>query len=195
MGKCRNTPIDVQRKLRREAHFGCCRCGHPLLDNAHIIPYHLSHDFPAEDMLALCPTCHRIADDGDYSEGYLRKLKANPFNKSVIRERFLIENNDLVLNAGGNKYINCNKILTVDDYDILSMKKEDEGFVTLDLYLFNRFNHLIGIIDENKWTFDTSLMWDIEYKPKYLRIRNPSNQITFEIRIEKGEVFLYGELF
>jgi hypothetical protein len=165
------------------------------LDNAHIIPYHITHQFPSEDMLALCPTCHRIADDGEYSQDYLRRLKSNPFNSSAISEKFIIENKDLILNLGGNKYINCPKILTINDYDILTMKKEEEGFITIDLSLFNRFNKLIGVIDENKWTFDTSSLWDVEYKPKYLRIRNPSNQIIFEIRIEKGEVFLYGELF
>jgi hypothetical protein len=53
--KCRNTPLDIARQLRKEANFGCARCGHPLLDNAHIIPYSQTRDFMAEDMIALYP--------------------------------------------------------------------------------------------------------------------------------------------
>lgn len=193
--KCRNTPTQIQRQLRKEANFGCCRCGHPLLDNAHIIPYRLTHEFLPEDMLALCPTCHRIADDGQYSEEYLRKLKANPRNKISVTERFLIESEKLILNLGGNKFIDCNRILTINDFDIITMNREAGGDITFSLSLFDIHHRLIAMIDENKWNVDTSTLWDLEYKPRYLTISNASKQVSFTMKIENGEVFVTGKLY
>jgi hypothetical protein len=195
MKRCRNTPAAVQRQLRQEAHFGCCRCGHPLLDNAHIIPYSISHAFPPEDMLALCPTCHRIADDGDYSEKYLMELKANLRNKGSVSERFLIEGNDLILNIAGNRFINCATVLKINDYKIITMKRESEGYVTFDLKLYDNNNNLIADVDENKWTINTSLVWDLEYKPRHLKIRNAPRQIYFDLRIENNQVFIEGNMY
>lgn len=165
------------------------------MDNAHIIPYCISHAFPPEDMLSLCPTCHRTADGGEYSEKYLRELKASPYNRSHISERFLIEGDKPVLNLGGNRFINTPKILTINDFDIITMNKESGGYITLNLFLFDRFNKLIGIVDENKWTVDTSLVWDLEYKPKHLTIRNALREISFEMEIRNGEVFVRGDLY
>ena len=142
--KCRNTPPAVQRQLRQEANFGCCRCGHPLLDNAHIIPYRTTHEFKSEDMLALCPTCHRMADAGQYPENHLRELKNNPKNKISVAERFLIEGDKLVLNLGGNKFINSPRIITINDFDIITMGREAGGYITFSLSLFDIKNNLVA---------------------------------------------------
>lgn len=193
--KCRNTPIPVQRQLRQEAHFGCCRCGHPLLDNAHIIAYNISHAFPPEDMVSLCPTCHRMADSGGWSEKYLRELKTNPYNKSHVTERFLIEGDKPVLNLGGNRFVNTPRVLIINDFELITLNKELDGYLTLNLSFFDRLNNLVGIVDENKWTVDTSLVWDLEYKPKHLTIRNAPREISFEVEIRHDEVYLRGNLF
>jgi hypothetical protein len=193
--KCRNTPVDIQRQLRREANFGCARCGSPILDNAHIIPYRKTHAFSPDDMLALCPTCHRIADTGHYSERYLRELKANPHNKIKVGERFLIEGKDLILNMIGNRYINCNRILAINNFDLITMKRESENYILLNLNLYDRSHKLLGIIHENNWTVETSDLWDVEYKSQHLTIRNSPKEILFEAKIENGEVFISGILY
>lgn len=98
--KCRNTPPAIARKLRQEANFGCARCGHPLIDNAHVIPYRETGEFLAEDMIALCPNCHRMADKAEYTESVLREYKTNPRNKTHVglEEGFFVNNKDLVVN-------------------------------------------------------------------------------------------------
>jgi hypothetical protein len=101
-------------------------------------------------MLALCPTCHRIADDGQYSEEYLRKLKQNPYNRTSVTERFLIEGDKMVLNLGGNKFINCHRILTINDFEIISMRLEPGGYITFSMSLFDVYHKLVAIVDDNK---------------------------------------------
>jgi hypothetical protein len=99
-------------------------------------------------MLALCPTCHRIADDGQYSEKYLRELKQNPHNKTSVTERFLIEGDKMVLNLGGNKFIDSHRILTINDFDIITMRLEPGGYITFSLNLFDIHHKLIAMVYE-----------------------------------------------
>jgi len=134
-----------------------------------------------------------MADDGKYSEQYLRELKTNPHNKTHFTEKFLIEGDKLRLNLGSTRFINSPKVLTINDFEILTMKKETGGYITLNLNLFDEYHNLVGVIDENKWTVDTSSVWDLEYKPRYLKIRNSPKKIFFELEIKNGEVFIRGE--
>jgi hypothetical protein len=182
--------------LRQESNFGCALCGCPILENAHIIPYEISHDFIAEDMVALCPTCHTKADLGKYSETYIRHAKTNPHNRMHVKEAFLIEGSDLIVNIGNSLQVkNLPRVLTINDFDIISIKKIDGGFLSLDINFFDKFGRLIGIILENKWIVDTTLVWDLEYRPQHLIIRNAPRNIAFEAKIEKGQVFLKAELY
>ena len=146
-------------------------------------------------MLALCPTCHRMADDGKYSEKYLRELKTNPHNQTQVTERFLIEGDKLRLNLGGNRFINSPKVLTINDFEIITMKKETWGYITLNLNLFDEHHNLVGVINENKWTVDTSSLWDLEYKPRYLKIRNSPRKIFFEMEIRNGHSDCLGWIY
>jgi len=76
MPSCNNAPAEVKRRLRQEALFGCCMCGNPLIDNAHIIEYHKTKQFPEEDMLTLCPNFHEEADYGHVPNTYLDGQKS-----------------------------------------------------------------------------------------------------------------------
>jgi len=123
-------------------------------------------------------------------------LKANPHNKIKVGERFLIEGKDLIVNIDNSlQFRNTPRVLTINDFDIISIKKIEGGFLSLDINFFDKFNSLIGIILENSWTVDTTLVWDLEYKPQHLIIRNAPRNIAFEARIEKGEVFLNAEMY
>jgi hypothetical protein len=194
--RCRNTPLPVARKLRQEAHFGCCRCGHPLLDNAHIIPYNITEAFPVENMLALCPTCHRIADDGDYSEQVLRRFKANPYNKSHVGEAFLITNENLIVNMGASKFIDTPRVLVINDaFELISVKRGNNGDVLLDVNFYNKNNDLVAKVTESLWEVYTGLVWDLDYHPKELTIRDKPRDISFSLKIENGEIFITGTLY
>lgn len=195
--KCRNTPIDIARQLRREANFGCARCGHPLLDNAHIIPYSQTKNFKVEDMVALCPRCHRVVDGEKYPESELRKIKANPRNTGHIdeSEAFLIKNNDLIVNLGGAKFTNTPRVLVCGDYDLISVRKGVEGDVLLSVNFFNKNNDLVAQISENFWTANTDSLWDLVYKPGELTIWNDRKDISLGVKIENGEIFLRGTFY
>jgi len=197
LSKCRNAPADVKRQLRQEAFFGCAMCGNPLLENAHIIKFSISKQFPVEDMVSLCPDCHTEADQGDYPEEAYRRAKQNPFNKdkSKVGKKFMVSSKDMIVNIGSNRFINTETILRVNDFDLISIKRVDDFFLSLDVNLFDKYQNWIALINENYWLVDRNYFWDIEYKAQHLILRNAPRDITFEIQITNEEVFIRGKMY
>src|SRR5438876_8050096 len=72
-------PADLRRRIYVEAGHRCAipTCRHIDIDVHHIVPW---ADCPAheyENLIALCPNCHRRADRGDIDRKSLRVYKAN----------------------------------------------------------------------------------------------------------------------
>jgi hypothetical protein len=192
---CRDTPLPEARQLRQEANFGCARCGCPVIDNAHIIPYRETKAFPPEDMVALCPTHHRIADDGNYPEPYLKELKANPYNKVHVKETFLIMGEKLIVNLGENKFTNVPTVIRVNNFDLISVRRGEGKHILLDVSFFDEYNRWVAAITDNMWSVDTTIAWDVEYTSQHLKLRRALGKILFDIWIEDSEVFLIGKLY
>lgn len=194
---CRGTPLPIARLLRQEANFGCAQCGCPILDNAHIIPFSKTHEFIPEDMVSLCPKCHREADKGGWSETYLRTIKKNPYNKAHVTYSFhsFIERDRLVVNIGTNRFINTPGVLSVDKFGLIAIRKAKENFMSLDVYFFDKSNILIGAVLDNRWIVDRRLVWDLKYTPQHLIIQNKPKTISLDIEIVNGEVYLSGDLY
>lgn len=193
--KCRIAPADVRRTLRQEANFGCAICGCPILENAHIIPYSVSHAFPTKDMVALCPNCHTRADIGGFSEHYLRHIKANPYNKALVKDRFWTEGQQLAINLGSNKFINTDRILVINDFEIITLGRNENNVITLNANFFDSMNRFVGAVIDNFWYIESSSFWDIEYRPQHLVIRNGRRNILLNLEIKENEVYLTGKLF
>lgn len=195
--RCRTAPANVRRQLRQEAGFGCAICGNPLIENAHIIEYSLTRQFPPEDMVALCPNCHTEADIGGFQIWYLRQVKKEPFNKKrqTIGKRFLITGEKTIVNLGSVKFTDTHRIMTANDFDLISITKQEDGFLSLDVNLFDILNGFIAIIHDNNWLVDKRYAWDIQYKPQHLKIYCASRNILFDIEIKNEEVFITGRLY
>ena len=84
--------INTERKLWAES-FGYCAnpgCGTELFkggkknaDLAHIVPYAQTKDNSFENLVAVCPSCHRSADTSENQEEILREWKNNQYE--IIR--------------------------------------------------------------------------------------------------------------
>src|SRR5437867_1684432 len=74
------TPPAVALRLRKEAGFGCCKCGFPVVQYHHIIEYANDPHFRPEDMMALCARCHEEATKGVMTVAEQRRFKAHPHN-------------------------------------------------------------------------------------------------------------------
>jgi hypothetical protein len=193
----RNIPQPIQKQLRREANFGCALCGCPIIEYAHIIPYRNIQAYLPENIVALCPNHYTNFDRGEFSDSYLRDAKNNPHNKTYIQDAFFIDSRDIAVNVGKSKFINTSRILAVNDFDIISIKRENERYILLDINFFDKLNNLIAVVYENSWTAEktASAVWEIVYKPHHLVIRNTSRSLFFESKIENEELFITANMY
>ncbi len=74
----RSIPAVVRRQVLIEAGHRCaiqtCRSTADV-DIHHIVPWAQSHSHEPDNLIALCPNCHRQADRGDIDRTSLRKYK------------------------------------------------------------------------------------------------------------------------
>jgi len=190
----RYMPLPIRRALRQEANFGCAHCGCPILTIHHIIPWSQVKKHDPKNMIALCPTCAHRADMGEYNKSYLRKLKKAPHNLTVVKDAFTIQTEDIIVSLASNLYINIPNILRIDEFDIISINKEDT-YPTFYVNFFDEFDNWIAIIYDNEWFVDTRDIWDIEYKPKHLIIRCKPRKISLEVEIKENIIFMRGDLY
>jgi len=192
----RAIPNPIRRILRQEVNFGCAICGNPLLEMHHIVPWSQTHQNNPSDMIALCPTDHTKADKGVYPDDYLREYKKSPHNRIITNEKevFFIPTEDLILSLGGIEIINTPRVLVIDNFDIISVTKE-ERYPQFEINFFDKFNNWIAIIQQNQWYVDTRFVWDIIYRPKHLALKCRPKDISLDIEIVDDVVSIQGDLF
>ena len=59
-------PEGIKRMLRQEAYFGCVKCGCPIIEYHHIEPWSVVKKHEVDNLVVLCPNCHREANVGAY---------------------------------------------------------------------------------------------------------------------------------
>lgn len=81
-------PKRVQREVLLEAGYRCTipRCMTHTTDTAHIVPWSKSHDNSRENLIALCPTHHRIYDKEKKID--LKAIKIIKNNLGIINGRY-----------------------------------------------------------------------------------------------------------
>ena len=121
----------------------------------------------------------------------------NPYNKVHEEDAFTMkqhhEVNDLIVKVGKCTFVNISRILVVDDFDIILIKKEEyagKSYIFLDINFFNKLNDLIAIVLKNNWTAEKSIDWQISYKSKHLIIQNSKQNIIFELMIQDNEIII-----
>jgi hypothetical protein len=192
------TPPRIQEQLKKETLYGCALCGCPVLEYVHITPQPEIQAFLPENMVALCPP-HRIKyENKEITEAALHDAKINPYNKINEVSFATGESQDMAVNIGKCKFINTSRILVVDDFDIISIRRGGDGYkkyILLDINFFDKFNNLIAIVSENAWTAErrkpsSTGDWSIVYEPKHLVIKNSTRNILFDVKINNNEITL-----
>jgi|ERR1700722_3522927 hypothetical protein len=178
----RRTPAAVARMLRREAGFGCCSCGNPILQYHHIVEWAGDHHFRPEDMMALCPNHHDQVTKGAMPEPEQRYLKSNPWNIRHNRAKGLLEvrQNYCAVGFGTVSWVGEGVCLRIDNENILGLALDDDNLV-VSLRLFSQTDDLLVEIVRNEWVAGDPLPWDIEADWQQLTIRNKARNISLSL--------------
>ncbi|MDF2448772.1 MAG: hypothetical protein K0R26_1276 [Bacteroidota bacterium] len=185
-------PAEIKRQLRQEAGFGCCKCGRPIVEYHHIVPYTKEDPhYRFKDMMCLCPYCHHEATVGAMILEEQRHLKKNPINiqKGRVNGLLKINQKQLVLSVGSNEFINDNEIITIDEEKIIELSQSENGAINLSLRLFDSDNKLILEIDENEW-----ISGDMECSFQLLKLRQKMGKIAVTVDTRKNYISLTGTI-
>ena len=70
-------PAKLKRRILVEAGHRCAipTCRQPVTEIVHIIPWSKVKEHEYENLIALCPTCHKRAEDGEIDRKSLRIYK------------------------------------------------------------------------------------------------------------------------
>ena len=190
-------PQAIQNQLKKEAFYGCVICGCPVLE---FVDFNQKGTYPdesrqqevflPENMVAICPSHNTKFQTGEIDYTFLASSKNSPFNNVHDDLAFATTSPDeLAVSLGGCTFVNTSRLLVVDDFDLINIRRMDQRFIVMDVNFFNKNNELVGIMFENSWSSERSKIgdWSIEYlRPKRLIISNKRENMSFEARIENG---------
>lgn len=183
-------PESIKRALRQEAQFGCVICGCPIIEYHHIEPYSVVGEHEPSNLVVLCPTDHHRADCNELSTSRILEAKKNPFNAKTACSKQDISFgrfDDLVLIIGGNRYINNDTILEIDDVPIIYVKADSNGYTLFCASFYDTNNNLLAEIRDNEWiAYLDNNLWDIQYKPGHLKIYNQVRHLLLELESKQN---------
>ncbi|MBR7635082.1 hypothetical protein [Janthinobacterium lividum] len=153
-GQRTTIPLKVRAILRAEVGFGCPvkNCGSPYLEYHHFDPpVHIRAHNEPNGMIALCPIHHRQADGGGYTTEQLHRLKENKANAEKVKGDLSYLRNELLTMAGGNFLYGTEKIVEIDGIEIISLERDEEGYLRLSVNLPSIVAEDRIIIKNNSW--------------------------------------------
>lgn len=192
-----SVPNPVKRVLRQEAGFGCCKCGHPIYDYQHIVPYSSERHFRVEDMMLLCPNHHREATVGAMTQAEQRRYKADPYNRrhGTAEGLLSVSQSALAVQLGSNEFVGNGTVLEVDDVPLLRLYRGEGGTLELSVPLYSRDGKLLALIERNKWIIGDPLPWDFEFGIRWMTVRERSGLISLTIDARKFPTLIHGQLW
>jgi len=156
-------------------------CGNPHLEYHHFDPpwAQAPHNNP-EGIIALCADHHDQADTGAFTKEQLITLKKS--NHESVESKFHWRRKHTVFVCGGNFAYNCGGMLQVSGIDIVYFEKDEQGFDTLSLNIYDVCLNPIFVMRKNDWIARTDAD-DIEAPPRTPRLIFKSAKHRVDIQI------------
>lgn len=178
----RTPPTEIRRQLRAEVGFGCPKCGSPHLEYHHFEPTWAEQNHHNPDgMIALCAIHHAAADSGAFTREQLRELKRA--NYGAVQSSFEWRRKHTVFICGGNFAYRCRSMLRVGGIDVVYFEKDENGYDTLSLNIYDICMNRIFEMRMNDWITKTNVD-DIESPPSARMLVFKSSVHQVDIRIE-----------
>ena len=141
-------PTEIRRALRAEVEFGCPihGCRSPFLEYHHFDPtWDEGKQHVQKGMIALCPTHHRKADKGTWTNDQLRCFKQSR-NRDPIRGSIDWSINNAVIIVGNNFYFWDSFFLEIYGNEIFSLRLDsNNNFVISAQFLDENLKPLMKI--------------------------------------------------
>lgn len=200
----RNIPNPIKLQLRQEAGFGCCVCGHPLIEYHHIIPFSKSPFHDPKHMMVLCPIHHHECTVRAMSEKEQIRAKTYPYNKTqgLVNGYLKFDSSFLAIEAGNIQFIGSGFKCVVDREPLLSVNTDSEGRLLLSVNLYDEHDNMLVSIHNNEWISGNPFPWDIKYGINSLSLHQEKKKVSLNIDARssilvqaQGELWRKNQLF
>ena len=192
-------PADLKRQIRRKSFYGCVLCGNPIIEYHHIKDWCIVKEHTADNLVALCPTCHYRATIGELTPERVTRLKMNPYNsklKTVSKNFFMNHHEASTIKLGSVKIKASGTILRVHNDSIISLRLDDEGNTLLSLKIHDENHNLIAQVIDNEWIANiTDQIWDITFNKGVLDIRCSSHKVWLKVITTSDTLELEGKTY
>ena len=189
-------PNDVKRTLRQEAGFGCCVCGHPIIEYHHVLPRFVEDHNRTEDMMAMCPWHHDEATKGSMPEEVQRHHKANPHNvgRGYAEGLLRVNHEHCAISCGSVQLVNDDLRLTVGDETLLRLRLDGRR-VLLSVVLNDENDTALAVIEDNEWVAGDADTWDLQADYQRLIVRTASRDIRLGLDVGREPMFVRADLW
>src|SRR5438876_238449 len=124
-GLSRSIPEGIKRQVRQACGFGCVCCGLAIASYEHIDPeFHEAKSHDPDRMAFLCEGCHSRITRNFWSKQRVKEARESPWciQEGSCHDAFDTGDNNLTVWVGGNRIVNMETILKVDDTALLSIE-------------------------------------------------------------------------
>ncbi|USD39680.1 HNH endonuclease [Ferrimonas sp. SCSIO 43195] len=173
-------PEKVKQTLREEVGFGCPvkGCGNPYLEYHHFDPpVHIAPHNDPKGMIALCAQHHKKADGDAYTIEQLHELKQDKANAAHVRGNLDWLRHEMLAVVGGSFYYETPVILEMDGVEVISLKRDTDGYLRLSVNMLSLCAEDRLVIDRNSW----------ENIGKPSDLRSPPQGKELEVRYPNGD--------
>jgi hypothetical protein len=197
MGDRPPVPADVAQTLRAEAFFGCCRCGKPIIQYHHIVPYEQGQHFRVPDMMVLCVECHDMATKGVLKESKQRQFNANPHNKKhgYVKGLLYVDEPAGAALLSETSLVGSGCFVSVGEECLVRLGVGPDGGLELSVALYNKEDEPILTIERNEWIAGDLKLWDLISDYQVLRLRSKPYKVLLDINAKKSPLTVRGRFW
>ena len=183
MAERSSTPEPVARLLRQSAGFGCCRCGFPVYQYHHIVPWHVREHFDPDDMMILCPNCHDAATKGALSEESQKQAQSDPYNRrrGYASGALMVGQKYCAIACGGTLLVGDGMAIRMDGLELLRLSAGADGDLQVSLELRDQDGTVLAVVERNEWISGDPDLWDMRSDHDRLKLWTASRAIVLEI--------------
>jgi len=192
-------PRQIRRQVVAEAGGSCGWCGRDgAYDIHHILGFSETRRHVAEELIPLCPDCHRLEQRGRLTLEELLQRKqelARGTRGDRAPGHLKVPDGPLVFNLGSNVVEDCENILVADGQPLLSAIRGDRRLL-LSMRLYDLFGtKLVARVIDNNWWVDREGDWDFNASSASLAIFNRRAGPLLTLSAIGGVIYVFGHLF
>lgn len=197
--RSRNIPKKVSDNVKKRHFFECAWCGTNLTDQHHIEEYHLGGAHVEDNLILLCPNCHRQAHQGMISPYELIGRKSNHKKCDRLMGNFktTLEKSKVVI--GNNIFNDHRYYIVAGDIPILDLVIQN-GVVLLFCRFYDPQGNLIFWMSRNVYWSEVE-SYISPPQVDCLEISNPDDFFYLKIQKENDylriyiKTYLFGNIF